>query len=262
MQVTQLYLYPIKSTQAYQVSQAVVQPLGLNFDREFMLTEMDGKFLSARKDPELYHLFTFPIPMGLQIQHKDGDMLTVYYRHFQQQSESEVWGNHFLSWVAEAHINQWFSEKIGRQVQLRWIGEQSQRYTKRQPDAPVSFADGYPILLTTQASLTEVQTQCPSQIKMLQFRPNIVIDGEHPFIEQEWKQLKIGNVVFLNVKSCTRCILTARDPDKNTVDAKMEPFRTLKKINTNVDGQPLFGINLIPLNTGIIRLHDKIEIIE
>ncbi|MDO5053967.1 MAG: MOSC domain-containing protein [Pasteurella oralis] len=262
MQVKQLYLYPIKSTQAYQVAQAVVQVQGLNFDREFMLTETDGKFISARKDQTLYHFFALPIPLGLQIQHQDGDMLIVRYCDFQQQSIAEVWGSHFPAWVASEQINLWFSEKIGRKVQLRWIGEQSQRYTKRLPDAPVSFADGYPLLLTTLASFAAVQAQCPSPIKMLQFRPNIVIDAEQPFIEQTWKKIKIGDVLFFNVKPCTRCILTTRDPDSNTIDAKMEPFRTLKKINVNAEGQPLFGINLIPLNTGIIRLNDKVEIIE
>ena len=61
MQVTQLNLYPIKSTQAYRVEQAFVQPQGLNFDREFMITEPDGTFITARKDKVLYQLSAFPI---------------------------------------------------------------------------------------------------------------------------------------------------------------------------------------------------------
>lgn len=65
MQVTELNIYPIKSTQPTQVSQAFVEPKGLNFDREFMITESDGKFITARKDLELYRLTAFPISTGL-----------------------------------------------------------------------------------------------------------------------------------------------------------------------------------------------------
>ncbi|HBO38565.1 MAG TPA: MOSC domain-containing protein, partial [Pasteurellaceae bacterium] len=134
MQICNLYLYPIKSTQAYAVAQALVQPQGLNFDREFMLTEPDGTFITARKDGELYHFSAFPIPLGLYVQHRDGSRITVHYQNFSQLQNCDVWGTAFASYVASDDINLWFSEKMGRSVQLRWIGEHSLRRIKKFPD--------------------------------------------------------------------------------------------------------------------------------
>ncbi|MGC7590126.1 MOSC domain-containing protein [Bisgaard Taxon 46] len=260
MRIQQLYLYPIKSTQAYQVSQALVQPQGLNFDREFMLTEVDGTFITARKDAELFSFSAFPISSGLYIQHRQGDAIQVHYRDFAQQAQCEVWGNHFPSWIAPETINQWFSAKIGREMQLRWLGENSQRYIKN-TEQQVSFADGYPILLTSQTSLEAVQQHCGQPIQMQQFRPNIVIDGELPFAEQEWQKIQIGEVTFIHSKPCERCVLTTRNPHNAEMHPKMEPFRTLKKINPNEKGKPLFGVNLIPLNSGVIYVGDEIKLL-
>lgn len=262
MQLQQLCLYPIKSTPAYFVSQAIVQPQGLNFDREFMLTEPNGKMITARKDETLFRLSAFPVPFGLQVVHQDGDMLIIHYADFQQQAECDVWGNVFHSLVASSHINRWFSEKFGREVQLRWIGQQSPRRTSRSPQTPVAFADGYPLLLTSEKSLQQVQQECAVEISMANFRPNLVIDGEYPFQEESWQKIQIGAVQFLNIKPCERCVLITRDPQTHQLDRKMEPLRTLKKLNTNAAGKVIFGINLIPLNQGVIRVGDKLEVLE
>ncbi len=256
-----IHLYPIKSTLDHPVSQAVVQTQGLAFDREFMLTEPNGKFISARKEAALYHFSAIPVPFGLYITHNDGSRLVVNYRDFIQSQDCEVWGTEFASFVAADEINRWFSEKVGRNVQLRWLGEQSQRRIKRFPDNPLSFADGYPLLLTNTKSLEALENHCPHPIKMAQFRPNIVIEGNAPFEEQQWDKIRIGEVTFLHTKPCERCVLTTRDPDNNELHPQMEPFRTLKKVNPNEEGKPIFGINLLPLNSGIIRVEDKVNIL-
>ncbi|WP_228777509.1 MOSC domain-containing protein [Lonepinella koalarum] len=92
--------------------------------------------------------------------HKDGSQLIVRYADFNPLQPNEVWGTEFLSYVVSDKINQWVSEKLKRPVQLRWLGNQSQRRIKHFPDNPVSFADGYPLLLCTQQSLDFVQQHC------------------------------------------------------------------------------------------------------
>ena len=261
LKLTQIYLYPIKSTLAYEVSQALVQPQGLNFDREFMLTEPDGKFITARKDGELYHFSAFPIPQGLQVFHKDGSRLIIRYQDFLESKPCEVWGSQFDSLVAAEQINAWFSQKLGRLVQLRWLGERSYRRLKHFSDNRVSFADGYPLLLTNIKSLQALQDKCPAHVKMAQFRPNIVIESHTAFEEQQWDKIRIGNITFLHTKPCVRCVLTTRDPDTNLLDPKMEPFRSLKKLNSNIEGHPVFGIHLLPLNSGIIKIGDEINVL-
>lgn len=262
MQVTQLNLYPIKSTKAYPVSQAVVQPQGLNFDREFMITEPDGKFITARKEAELYRLSAFPISGGLYLQHDNGETCMVRYADFQQSQTSEVWGTHFPSLVASEAVNQWLSGFFEREVQLRWLGEQSQRTLNDTSQHPLSFADSNPILLVSEKSLEQVQQWAPVPVSLAQFRGNIVIDGEIPFEEEKWQRIQIGDVIFRFSQCCTRCILITRNPQTLELDSKSEPFRTLKNQHTNEQGKPIFGIHLIPENSGVIRLSDHVTLLD
>ncbi|MBE2894182.1 MOSC domain-containing protein [Spirabiliibacterium falconis] len=260
-QVTALYLYPIKSTQPYCVQQATVTSEGLHFDRRFMLTDNNGAFITARKHGGLYDVTAYPTPQGLWIQHRDGSHIEVHYSDFTQTALCTVWGTEFESLVAKADINQWFSEKLQSAVQLRWCGFASERRIQRYPDTALSFADGYPLLLTNQHSLEQVQRHCPVEIDMRQFRPNIVIQHVQAFAENTWQRIKIGQIEFINAKACERCILTTRDLASGQLQPKSEPFRTLKKHFANEQGKPIFGANLIAMQSGVIHVGDTLEIL-
>lgn len=262
MQVTELNLYPIKSTKAYAVQQAFVTAQGLNFDREFMITEIDGKFITARKDEVLYRLSAFPMPTGIVICLESGEQCIARYADFRESQSSEVWGTHFPSFVAAESVNSWLSTLFQRPVQLRWLGEKSQRTVANFGSTPMSFGDSNPILLTSQKSLKQVQQWLPQAVKMGQFRANIVIDGEEAFAEENWKRIKIGEVELVFARHCTRCIMITRDLDTLALDPHSEPFRTLKQQHTNENGKPIFGIHLVPQNSGVIRVGDVITILE
>ncbi|MGY6772412.1 MOSC domain-containing protein [Gallibacterium sp. ZY190522] len=261
-QVQKITLFPIKSTQPYFVQQAYVQSRGLNFDREFMLTDVNGRFITARKHGALYQLSAFPVAQGLIVRHCDGSKIVVRYRDFNVQESCEVWGTHFPSFIAPANINRWFSEKLQEEVVLRWLGEMDQRFVKKMPNKSVSFADGYPLLLVTQSSFDAVQAVCPASISIDQFRANLVVTGEEAFAEEQWLKIKIGEIEFLHTKPSSRCVLTTRNLQSGELDAKCEPFRTLKKIHTNADGEPLFGINLVPINSGVVRVGDEVVVLQ
>ncbi|MDH2997237.1 Fe-S protein [Pasteurellaceae bacterium LFhippo2] len=262
MKITQLNLYPIKSTQAYRVEQAVVNLQGLNFDREFMITELDGTFVTARKDKALYQLSAFPVSSGILIAHDNGEQYLVRYADFEQTQSSEVWGTYFDSFVAKEEVNQWLSQFFERAVQLRWLGEQSQRRVRYFDNTPMSFADSNPLLLVSEKSLQQVKKWSPVSVIMEQFRGNIVIDGSEPFAEEQWQQIQIGQVKFSVAQSCTRCILITRNLENLELDPKSEPLRTLKQHHTNEQGKPIFGIHLVPENSGVIRVGDSINILK
>lgn len=260
MQVTELNIYPIKSTRETSVSQAFVQPQGLNFDREFMLTETDGKFITARKDAELYRLTALPIATGLVISHTSGEKCVALYQDFIAEQTSEVWGTHFSSKVASDSVNAWLSQIFGRAVQLRWLGANSQREVNHFPEHPMSFADSHPVTLMSLKSLEQVQQWSPIPLEMARFRPNIVVDGNVAFEEEQWEQVQIGEVLFTKSALCTRCVLITRDLTTLELDPQAEPFRTLKQKHTNDQGKPIFGIHLVPQNSGIIKVGDVVEI--
>lgn len=261
MQVTQLNLYPIKSARAYGVEQAVVLPQGLNFDREFMITETDGKFITARKEAVLYQISALPIREGVVIEF-NGEQCVARYADFIEAQSCEVWGTVFPSKVAADCVNQWLSEIFQRPVQLRWLGEQSSRLLDNSAEHPMSFGDSNPVLLCSEKSLQQLQAWSPVAVNMGQFRANIVIDGDVAFEEEAWREIKIGTVEFSFARHCTRCIMITRDLNTYLLDEKAEPFRTLKQQHTNENGKPIFGVHLVPKNSGIIRLGDSIHILK
>lgn len=85
---------------------------------------------------------------------------------------------------------------FSRDVQLRWVGPQLTRRVKRHNAVPLGFADGYPYLLTNEASLRDLQQRCPAGVQMEQFRPNLVVSGVAAREEDSWKVLRIGDVIL------------------------------------------------------------------
>ncbi|BDH46462.1 hypothetical protein TUM12370_25060 [Salmonella enterica subsp. enterica serovar Choleraesuis] len=261
--LSRLYLHPVKSMRALRQSHAMVQPEGLAFDRQFMVTEPDGTFITARQTPELV-LFTPALtPDGLFLQGPDGSSVTIRFADFAQSQEpTEVWGNHFTARIAPEAINQWLSQFFQRPVQLRWTGPASTRRVEARPDVPLSFADGYPFLLTNESSLRDLQQRCPASVSMEHFRPNLVVTGTEAWAEDSWKVIRIGQVVFDVVKPCSRCIFTTISPARGKKHPSGEPLRTLQQFRSASNGDVDFGQNLIARNSGIIQVGDEVEILK
>jgi uncharacterized protein YcbX len=121
-----------------------------------------------------------------------------------------------------------------------------------------SFADGYPILLTSEEGLQDLNSQLETPVPMNRFRPNLVVKGCEPFAEDAWKRIKVGDVELAVVKPCARCVVTTID--KETLAQSKEPLKTLGKYRKHKLGA-LFGQNVIPLNEGRIRLGMNVTIL-
>ena len=114
----------------------------------------------------------------------------------------------------------------------------------------VSFADGYPLLLTSEESLdalndwiAEGPRAAEGPVPMRRFRPSVVVSGAPAWAEDGWRRLRIGPVTFRAVKGCDRCVLTTVDPD--TAAKGHEPLFALAR-HRRWDGKIWFGVNLIP----------------
>lgn len=259
--LSEIYVHPIKSTRGIEVSSAQVVESGLAFDRMMMLADPDGRFVTAREMPQLVLFQTALLPDGVVIHSPDGDSIAVFYRDFTQRAPSEVWGNHFASLVAPEPVNLWLSEKLGRALCLRWTGFHSERRVEGHAEQPLSYADGYPLLLISAASLDALQQRCSQPLTMRQFRPNLVVRDTEPFAEDSWKVIRIGEVIFDVVKPCGRCILTTVNPADGTLHNQREPLHTLtqfRRYGNDVD----FGQNLIARNQGLVRLDMPVEVLE
>nr|WP_255507540.1 MULTISPECIES: YcbX family protein [unclassified Citrobacter] len=261
--LTRLFIHPVKSMRGIGLTHALADVSGLAFDRIFMITEPDGTFITARQFPQMVRFTPSPFHDGLHLTAPDGSSALVRFADFAtQDAPTEVWGNHFTARIAPAAINQWLSGFFSRDVQLRWVGPQLTRRVKRHDDVPLSFADGYPYLLTNEASLRDLQQRCPASVKMEQFRPNLVISGAGAWEEDTWKVIRIGDVIFDVAKPCSRCIFTTVSPEKGQKHPSGEPLATLQTFRTAADnGDVDFGQNLIARNSGVIRVGDEVEIL-
>ncbi|MEM1217145.1 MAG: MOSC domain-containing protein, partial [Bacteroidota bacterium] len=104
----------------------------------------------------------------------------------------------------------------------------------------VSFADGYPYLITNEASRTALAEHYGAPLDMLRFRPNIVVTGAEAYAEDEWTQMTLNGLSFRVPKPCARCIITTIDPATGEKDPRV--FRQLMKHRMR-DKKIVFGLN-------------------
>ncbi|WP_425640896.1 MOSC domain-containing protein [Marinomonas gallaica] len=262
--VSGLYIYPVKSCQAAPLQASPVTQSGLLFDRRFMVINKEGLFLTAREYPQLTLIDAKSVQHGLVLTHPSmSNPLPLEIETFTNEyRETEIWEKPVSANITHPSANAWFSELLNQPVELVYFGEHSTRFTSRRPDQPVAFADGYPFLLTTQASLDDLNKSGPQINEMERFRPNIVISGNEAFNEDTWKRIRIGDVIFENVKPCVRCLFITLDPDTAERSPKGEPLRTLAKYRLFDKEGVTFGVNLVTENEGVIAVGDEVEILE
>jgi uncharacterized protein YcbX len=129
-----------------------------------------------------------------------------------------------------------------------------------QPGDAVSFADGFPLLLISEASLADLNSRLAEPVDMRRFRPNLVVDGAVPYAEDGWRRFRVGEVEFEGVKNCSRCVFTTVDPDLGVKHPALEPLKTLGSYRRRAGGGVFFGQNVIPRGTGVIRVGDAVTL--
>ena len=260
--LSQINVFPVKSIAGISQSHAWVEQQGLSFDRRFMVTRLDGSMITARKHPQLVKVSAALISNGLVLSYPGQSSLQLHFATFAMtEAEATVWKDTFNAYLTTEEANNWFSQIIGEPVQLMYTGEQSQRQ-RTKINQNVSFADGYPLLIISEASLDELNARSPQHHTMDQFRTNLVVSNTEPFAEDSWKRIRIGEVEFEAVKPCSRCILTTVDPATGQFNPLKEPLNTLSAFRSDGSGEVYFGQNLVALNEGIIKAGDTVEVLE
>ncbi|MDG3085234.1 hybrid-cluster NAD(P)-dependent oxidoreductase [Vibrio hannami] len=260
--LSQIHVYPVKSTKGVSLSNCWTEKQGLAFDRRFMLATPDGRMVTARTHPKLVLVQVSLVSNGIVLSYPNKPSLRLTYSDFTKTDvEATVWSDTFSAYSTTIDADRWFGEVLGEEVQFLFAGEQSNRYREKLGHN-VSFADGYPLLVISKQSLEELNRRCPEEQLMSQFRPNLVVDGPEPFIEDSWKKIKIGEVLFEVRKPCERCVLTTVDPATGKPSESKEPLATLSTFRANESGGTFFGQNLVALNEGMISVDDKVEVLE
>jgi hypothetical protein len=124
----------------------------------------------------------------------------------------------------------------------------------------LSFADAYPVLVISRASLEDLNRRLPAPLRMNRFRPNLVVEGCAPFEEDRWRRIRVGEAILRLVKPCDRCATTT--VEQETAAVGREPLRTLATFRRWDRGGVIFGQNAVVEVAGPVRVGDAVEVLE
>ena len=246
-------IYPIKSCRGIALQEARVERRGIAHDRRFMVVDAAGQFITQREEPR----------MALVDVAIEGDALRVSTADASEHAALEPMGGNkrmvriWRSTVAAEEVpalSVFFTSFLKRDVHVVFMPQATQREVNEKYAAPgdhVSFADGYPLLLASEASRTDLEERAGISLVMTRFRPNIVVQGTAPWAEDAWSHIHIADLTFRAPKPCARCVMTTLDPE--TALGGKEPLKTLATFRKQA-GEVMFGVNLLPDSEGVLKV--------
>jgi uncharacterized protein len=268
--IASIHVYPVKAGRAIDLTAADVEPCGLAGDRRWLVTDPDGRFITQRAEPTLalvgarysnggsLHLSVAgqpPLRVPAPAEVHGAEMLWV-----------TLWQSKVRAAAAGAAADAWFSRFLGRPVRLVHLDDPTRRQVDPEFSAPedrVSFADGYPLLLTSMGSLDALNQWLAEDgqpdVPMTRFRPSVVVAGSARWAEDGWRRIRIGTVPFRVAKPCGRCVVTTID--QQTAERGQQPLAMLGR-RRRFGQQLVFGQNLIPDATGTIRIGDPVQVLD
>ncbi|MGC5330497.1 MOSC domain-containing protein [Micromonospora sp. DT62] len=270
MRLSAIHTYPVKGCRRLDHDVAGVEPWGLAGDRRWMIVDADGVGVTQRETTRLVGLHATPHDGGLLLRAEGHDDLAVPEPVGGEPVAVRTFRNRKLpvpALAAGPAADAWIGALLGRAVRLVWLARPTRHIPSgdREHDTgeQVSFADAYPLLLATAASLDALNGWLAEAgeepVPMARFRPNLVVEGAPAWAEDDWvgRRLRIGALRFRAAGPCDRCVVTTTDQETG-VRGK-EPLRTLAR-HRKVRQKLLFGLHLVPAATGSVALGDEVVV--
>lgn len=263
--VSALYIYPIKSLGGIRIQKSEIVPTGLRFDRNWMLINRSGTFITQRKHHNLALLQVSIEKDMVTVSHKNDPSYSISFgvdEHLQSNIPVTIWDDNCFATEVSQQMSKWFSEFMQADVRLVKMAENERRLVDPRyalDHEVTSFSDGYPCLIIGQASLDNLNSKLQHPVPIDRFRPNIVFTGGDAHVEDKMLTFSINTVVFKAVKPCARCVLTT--VNQQTGVKEQEPLKTLASYRT-VGKKVLFGQNLLHIGSGVLNEGDSFEIMD
>jgi len=278
-----IHIYPLKAGRAVDLVESMVEPWGLAGDRRWLVVDGAGRFVSQREEPALARVIAAypaagaahaaagrPLPTGaITLSAAGHPPLKVRMPWVDDGTEMvpvTVWGSRVRAAAAGKEADDWLGRLLDRDVRLVYLDDPTRREVDQDygdPGDRVSFADGYPLLLTSAGSLEALGDWLAEEghppVPMNRFRPSVVVAGTPGWAEDSWRRIRIGAVTFRVVKPCGRCLVTTID--QATGQRGRQPLELLGR-RRRFGQQLVFGQNMIPDGPGSIRVGDPIQVLE
>lgn len=254
-----LGLHPVKSCGALAPREALLAATGFDLDRAWMVVDGGGRMLTQRSHPRL--ALVRPTLRASDLLLKAPGMLGLHLRldTVEQPTRVQVWNDIVKAWDMGDLAAQWFSDFLATPVRVVRFDPDERRLADRawtgEHEAPVEFADGFPLLVASADSLADLNRRLAAAghapVAMARFRPNLVLQGLEPWDEDLIDELTVataeGAVRLKLVKPCGRCIVPNVDPASGEVQPQV--FDTLAEFRSDarIHGGVSFGMNAIIL---------------
>jgi len=246
--VSALNVYPVKGCKGITLPEVELADTGLRFDRHWMVTDEDGRFVTQRELPRMALISTRLDGETLALSAPDMDSLVLSAHQSGERVSVTVWRDHSFGFDQGTAAAAWFSAFLGRALRLIRFDASTKRgsdpvFTDGVP-AWTEFSDGFAILVISEASLADLNARLDQPLPMNRFRPNVVITDVGAYEEDHLWALISDKIELRLVKPCTRCQVTTTDQDTGL--RSLEPLRTLGYYRMNsVFGGVAFGQNAI-----------------
>lgn len=265
MRISDIRIYPVKGLRGHSVPAATVEPWGLAGDRRYMVVDEAGRFLTQRQWPRMAAVEARLAGDGLELSAANAGRVGIPQPGDAAETVAvTVWKDRVTARDAGAEAAAWLSAALATRCRLVFMADPA---TARPVDPDfadprdrVTFADGFPLLVTNDASLADLNARLASPVGMDRFRTNIAVQGAEPWAEDGWAELHAGAVRFAGTKDCARCAVTTVDQDTGVRSDDTEPLRTLARFRRKAGGRIIFGQNLIPRGLGRIAVGDAVRV--
>jgi hypothetical protein len=265
MHLAGLFTYPVKSLRGHALDTAMLEPCGLAGDRRWMVVDPDGRFITRRQVPAMAAIAVEPVVDGLILRHPDHGSCRVATPGVDAPViEVRVWKDTLPVRLGNDRADAFLAAALGRPARLAWQHDPRRRPINpayARPGEHVSLADGFPLLVTTEASLAALNDRLAVTVPMARFRPNLVIAGAMPWAEDGWRRIRIGDVELRLARPCARCIVVTQQPDTGERLEGNEPLAALRAMGHATADGIMFGQNAVPERLGTIRIGDPVEIV-
>jgi uncharacterized protein YcbX len=255
-------LYPVKSLRGISLQSSFLGLPGLSHDRTWMAVKPDGSFLTQRTHPQMALVETSIENERLVLGCFGMEAHTVATTTADMaRCKTSVWGDAVHALDVGDETADWLSQAIGEDCRLVAFPSSETRQcdpSVSKPGDHTRFADAFPLLLISEASLEDLNGRLAQPVTMDRFRPNIVVSGCEAFAEDQWKNIRINGIPLRIVDACERCSVPTIDPTNGTLSGP-EPIHTLSSYRQR-DGEVYFGVNATPDAEGEISVGDTVVI--
>jgi uncharacterized protein len=259
-----LFIYPIKSLAGIRVNNAHAEIRGFRHDRRWMITNREGRYLSQKELPAMALIKTAILDEGIMVNApvlNRQNVLIPYATSSGLKMNVRIFQDELEAFLVDKLADEWFSDTLGTPCHLVFMGDAQRSVNKKYSiqNENVSFANSFPYLVVSQASLDELNERLTRKITMERFRPNLVIHGGSPYFEDTIDEFSAGNVRFKCSKPCARCKII--NIDQETALADDEPLEVLTTYRQQ-DSEINFGYRSLCLEEGSVNVGDRVLIIK